>query len=278
MNIRVERIKLKRLGQKVWQFRDCEPKRVELAVLDYLASKGWRGYFTEHFDYNTTILCMMLWCNRESYYKEKRKTSEIFKSSRPAWYAFNYASDGFFFNKHKFSHKNLMEHATSFSEEVIPRILEVWKDRKIKSPIFGKAYLKPRSANELSEEFLVSYFKARGGLQYYLDYINYAYNSDLQQLKRRARDLDNLILSKYDYNDPLRNLLNMNDGNFLCIWKSKPPKYSSLEKWIVDITDYDGDVEDDEDDDHDDGDHDYHSSGLLFRPNVHVSDTSATHV
>ncbi|WP_375571376.1 hypothetical protein ABWH93_01710 [Seohaeicola saemankumensis] len=54
--INVERIALRRLEKKVWQFENCEPKRVELAVLDYLMAKGWQGYFSEHFDFDQTIL------------------------------------------------------------------------------------------------------------------------------------------------------------------------------------------------------------------------------
>lgn len=46
-----EIICLKRLGRKLWQHEDNSPKRVELAVLDYYRSKGWKGYFTEHYDY-----------------------------------------------------------------------------------------------------------------------------------------------------------------------------------------------------------------------------------
>lgn len=236
MSIHVERIKLKRLGPKVWQFRDCEPKRVELAVLDSLISKGWQGYFTEHFDYDSTIFCMMCWCNRDSYFKEKRKTSEIFKHRDSLWYAFNHASDGFFdFNNHKFSHGDLMAHASSFSEEMISKILQAWQERSLKSPVVGLAYLSSRSACELDANKLISFYRARGGLKYYLDYINYFYSYEIQELKERSKILDIRLKEKYGYDAPLRNLLNENDGNFLRIYKNNPPQPVALQKWITEI-------------------------------------------
>ena len=50
-----DRIFLKRLDRKLWRFGSASPKRVELAVLDYYKSKGWEGYFTEHYDYFSII-------------------------------------------------------------------------------------------------------------------------------------------------------------------------------------------------------------------------------
>lgn len=239
MSVRVEHLRLKRLGQKVWQFKDCEPKRVELAVLDYLKSKGWQGYFTEHFDYDNTLLFMMCWCNRDSYFSEKRKTSEIFKQGDPLWYAFNHASDGFFnFKKHKFSHSNIISYVSSFSEDMILRILLKWQEHDLKGPAVGRGYYHPRSASELDPESLISFYQARGGLDYYLDYIKYFYTPELQALKKRARELDKNLKEKYGYDAPLRNLLIENDGNFLAVYKNQPPKSSALNKWIEKISEH----------------------------------------
>ena len=47
VSIDIEHIALKRLKKKLWQYGDCDPKRVELAVLDYLVSHGWQGYYTK---------------------------------------------------------------------------------------------------------------------------------------------------------------------------------------------------------------------------------------
>lgn len=236
MDIRVEHLQLKRLEQKIWQFKDYEPKRVELAVLDYLNSEGWHGYFTEHFDYDKTLLCMMCWCNRDSYFNEKRKTSEIFKHKDSLWYAFNHASDGFFdFNRHKFSHSDLLAHASNFSEDKISSILQVWRDRNLKSAVVGRSYLDSRPAGELDANKLISFYQARGGLKYYFDYINYFYDREIQELKNSARILDGLLKEKYGHDAPIRNLLIKNDGNYLRIYKKDPPQPAALKKWIEEI-------------------------------------------
>jgi hypothetical protein len=44
VSIDIEHIALKRLKKKLWQYEGRDPKRVELAVLDYLVSHGWQGY------------------------------------------------------------------------------------------------------------------------------------------------------------------------------------------------------------------------------------------
>ena len=70
---KTETITLKRHDKKKWQYEDCEVTRVEWAVIDYLKTKGWKGYFTEHFNFDNPILVVMCWCNHDKFLKEKRK-------------------------------------------------------------------------------------------------------------------------------------------------------------------------------------------------------------
>ena len=233
VSIDIEHIALKRLGKKLWQYEDRDPKRVELAVLDYLVSHGWQGYFTEQFDYDRTILIMMLWCNRESYFKEKRKSLAV---NNPKL-VFNFAADGYWqTNNHKFSHADLIGHATNFSEEMIPKILQTWQDRGVKSFAVGRAYLTPRPAEELSADTLVSFYNARGGLQYYLSFLEHFASAELQQLKNQCRILDNALKDKTGHDCPLQRLLDTADTILTIKRSGFKPTDASIQNWINKIT------------------------------------------
>ena len=41
--MKVEEVTLRRLDRKLWQFQNCKPTRVELAVLDAYKNLGWRS-------------------------------------------------------------------------------------------------------------------------------------------------------------------------------------------------------------------------------------------
>ena len=236
MSIVFERIKLKRLDRKLWQYEDQEPKRVELAVLDYLSARGWQGYFSEHFDFIETLLCMMCWCNRESYFEEKRKSLRISGIDE----AFDFATDGYWpFEQHKFSHSDLMENAHSFQKEKIPRILETWIERGVKSPVVGKAYLKDRPATELSAEKLMSFFIAQGGLDYFIDFLEHFHCEARQRLKHRRKTLDVKIKAEYGYNSSLRNMLEK-AGVHLRIYKDTDvaPTALAIRNWIKKIAEF----------------------------------------
>ena len=234
--INVERIALRRLEKKLWQFEDCEPKRVELAVLDYLMTKGWRGYFSEHFDFDQTILVMMCWCNRVGYFEEKRK-SLPYENVRDF---FNFASDGFWeLDRHKLSHSCLMANAESFSADNIPEIIEIWKKRDVKGGAVGSPYYRgkrsysPRPATDLSSDILVSFFNARGGRQYYLDYLNCFHSAEFQILKNRRRILDQKIYEVLGGLDPLRDILRVS-GTYLQALSPLGwvPTDGSISQWI----------------------------------------------
>lgn len=229
MTRRVEKITLKRLGKKLWQYAEKEPKRIELATLDYLIEQGWRGYFSEYFNYDHTLLIMMCWCNRESYFQEKRKSLRV-ESIKDA---FNSASDGYWSHyTHKLSHADLMHNARTFSEDMIPRILDHWQTRGVKSTAVGFAHLKPRSADELNAEDLVSFYNARGGLQYFIDYLEYFHGAECQQLKSRARNIHQIFtISSCEYN------LISRVGGYLGIHGkiNPPPTPENIQDWIDDI-------------------------------------------
>ena len=194
-------IYLKRLDQKVWQFKDNAPTRVELAVLEYLKDQGFSGYFTEHFNYENTLLGMMCWCNRDSYFTEKRKSLAVNRISD----AFDYAQDGFYtsppFKTHKFYHSDLFHNAEMFTSEKIKEILTVWQRKNVKSDFCGRRYLKPRPASDLSADELISFYYAKGGKDYFLSYLEHFFNSEVQALKKRSRDSIELL-----YQNPSDNL------------------------------------------------------------------------
>ena len=196
VSIDIEHLALKRLDKKLWQYENNKPKRVELAVLDYLQKKGWQGYFSEDCDYDQIILCMMCWCNRESYFKEKRKSLRVESLNK----AFDLASDGYWqSDRHKFSHADLINHARNFEEDAIPRILNTWRQRGIKSHLVWQKYTRKRmileyrypknqSTYEIQPDRLIYFFKARGGLHYYLNYLDHVQSVNFQKLKERARN------------------------------------------------------------------------------------------
>lgn len=212
MSYAIEDIFLKRYDRKLWAFNDTEPtdiatpisapKRVELAVLDYLSSQGWEGYFTEYFDYDRTLLYMMCCCNCDNYLNDKRQSLK-FTSAEDA---FDHALDGRW-GLSKFTHARLIENATNFSEDMIKKILSVWQVRNVKSIVVGNAYFDVRSANELNHESLQSFYKARGGLQFYLEHLEYFHSAELQSFKYRYRELDKKIRNTHEYGSPIRKLM-----------------------------------------------------------------------
>ncbi|AGI67244.1 hypothetical protein OAN307_c15710 [Octadecabacter antarcticus 307] len=225
MTYQTETIALKRLDKKLWQYKDCTPTRVELAVLDYLKELGWHGYFTEHFYYDQTLMCMMCWCNRDSYFAEKRKSLAI-KNLGDVFYS---AKDGFWgVDSHKLYHRELMENARRFTEESIPKILATWQKRGVKSNIVGRAYLKPRSAAELDAESLISFYRARGGLDYFISYLKAFFPDERQLLLYRAQQ--NFRAMKESHGDMM---LSQEAGFFLDVFNSANPR--TIEEWMSDI-------------------------------------------
>ena len=238
----VEYIALKRLGKKLWQFGECDPKRVELAVLDYLKSKGWQGYFTEHFDYDKTILIMMCWCNSIQYFKEKRRLLRYHNPND----IFNFASDGYWdLDRHKFSHREIINNAENFSCEMIPEILKIWKERGVKGLAVGSPYHRrtsaSRPATDLNADTLVSFYKARGGLQYYMSYLNCFHNAEFQKLRNRRRILDQKIYASSENTFLLRDTLRVSATYLQAIsplgWT---PENASIAHWIKNIDEMEG--------------------------------------
>lgn len=238
-SIKIEDIFLRRIERKLWQFDDSPPKRVELAVLDYLQVQGWKGYFSEHFDFDRTILIMMCWCNRQSYFDDKRKSLP----HRNLNDYFNFATDGFWdHGKHKLSRANLIQNAESFSVEVIPRILDSWQKRGVKGLAVGSPYYtnqgaKSRPATDLDSELLASFFKARGGLGYYLDYLKTFHGLESQTLKNRRRLLNRKIMEAYSDDVPLDLSLVLGNGLFFQLNPSpdnhRPDK--SINSWVEEV-------------------------------------------
>ena len=123
MNYMTQDIVLKRHGKKLWQFGQKPPARVELAVLDYFLSEGWNGYFTEHFDYDETLIFMMCWPDHE------KIGSVTYLGIPDVHYLFYRANDGFIRDEKKvnFSRADLLNNAKTFQKTDIPRILALWK-------------------------------------------------------------------------------------------------------------------------------------------------------
>lgn len=239
VSVVVEHISLKRLKKKLWQYEDHKPKRVELAVMDYLRAKGWQGYFTEHFDFDQIILIMMCWCNRPGYFKETRKLLPYYTIKD----YFDYAADGFWdFGNHKLSYKHLIQNATTFSIKSIPIIYDALQKRGVKSLAIG--YPDDKNVNSISQaatdfnaEILISFFEARGGLQYYLDYLNCFYRSELQELKNRCRLLNHKI-KEVNGSFALRELT-LTVGSYLQVVSAldKEQKDKGISLWIDQIHD-----------------------------------------
>jgi len=229
MTFETESIELQRHGRKLWQYKDSNPTRVELAVLDYLKDHGWRGYFTEHFDYDQTLLCMMCWCNSERYFAEKRKSLAI-KSLHSA---FHYAPDGFWrFDCHKVSQQELIENAKGFDASKIAPILEAWQHRGVKSDIVGRAYLKPRHASELNADYLVSFYLARGDQPCFTNYLQTFFPEVKRSLLTRAGNCMNAAAECRD--DPsLRHLIGlaMKSSSHLGVTRKAEP----IDAWIDEI-------------------------------------------
>ena len=239
-SIKIEDIFLRRIERKLWQFGNSPPKRVELAVLDYLQIQGWKGYFSEHFDFDRTILIMMCWCNRQSYFDDKRRSLPHENLND----YFNFATDGFWnHGLHKLSQANLIQNAENFSVEVIPKILESWQKRGVKglavgSPYFSKRDSKSRHATDLDAELLASFFKARGGLEYYLDYLKHFHGTESQKLKNRRKLLDRKIRKAYNDDIPRELSLVLLDGTYFQIDPS-PDNHvrgKNISSWIGEIS------------------------------------------
>jgi hypothetical protein len=153
---------------------------------------------------------------------------------------FNFAADGYWrHDNHKFSYADLIGHATNFSEEMIPKILQTWKDRGVKSFVVGRAYLTPRLAEELNADTLVSFYNARGGLQYYLSFLKHFASAELQQLKNRCRILHNEMVNQRGNDCSLRGFMTPT-GAILSIYCSDfIPTDVSIQSWIDTITEQD---------------------------------------
>lgn len=186
MDHHVESISLDRLDKKLWRFKDQEPKRVELAVLDFLRSEGWNGYFTEHFAFDETIFMMMCWGDHSKI--GTTKWLDIPSASR----LFSRASDGFNVDEKKvnFSRHTLLENAKRFNESDIPKIIDLWSQKeRFKAKFIGTSYLKYRHASELKSEEILGYFRACGGREYFLDLIDRRFPEGFQNLSKKAREV-----------------------------------------------------------------------------------------
>lgn len=195
MSFEVQNIKLRRFDKKLWQFKEQEPKRVELAVLDYLTEKGWNGYFTEHFDYDETLIFMMCWSDYS------KKATKSYLSCGSVHKLFYNASDGFCRdNKSRtFSRLDLIENAKCFKREDIRKTLEIWQSMpKLKENFIGRAYLKSRHASELSVDHLISYYEAVGGKEYMVDKILRRFPARFQELLSQARSLTEEVRGRDD--------------------------------------------------------------------------------
>lgn len=201
--MKVEDLFLKRLDKKLWQYRNYEPTRVELAVLDAYKNLGWRGYFTEHFNYDETLIFMMCWPNH------KRIGSTTYLGIPDVHRLFHRASDGFMQDEKtvSFSRRDLIDNAKNFHDSDIPTILELWQAKpRFKKPFIGKAYLKSRHASELCAEDLVSYYNAIGGKEHYVTYLEERFPENLQVLSSRARKLTEEVRARSDLG-PMPNLM-----------------------------------------------------------------------
>ena len=191
----VEELPLKRLDKKLWQYRHCTPTRVELAVLDVYKNHGWRGYFTEHFNFDETLIFMMCWPDH------RRIGSTKYLGISDVHLLFHRARDGFIQDEKQvnFSRSDLINNAKEFQEADIPKILELWQSKpRFKEEFIGKAYLKSRHASELCADDLTSYYKAIGGKEHYSEYLEKRFPENLQILSSRARALTEEVRSRSD--------------------------------------------------------------------------------
>lgn len=223
--IKYEDINLKRIGPKLWQFRDNEPKRVELAVLDYLSESGWHGYFTEHFDYDETLIFMMCWPDH------KKIGSVTYLGISDVHQLFYRASDGFMQDEKKvnFSRADLLQNAKNFNEEDISKILNLWQSKpNFKKGFIGRAYLKSRHASELNAEILQSYFAAAGGIRFFIDYLERRFPQHLHEMFFKARLLTEEVRKRGDLG-PMPNLMDscMSFWNITNAARSPVGKYMS---------------------------------------------------
>ena len=201
--MKVEEVTLKRLDKKLWQHLNYEPKRVELAVLDSYKDRGWRGYFTEHFNYDETLILMMCWPDH------KKIGSTTYLGIPDVHHLFHRARDGFMQDEKSvnFSRRDLIENAKTFQVSDIPNILKLWQAKpRFKKPFIGKAHLKSRHASELCAGDLVSYYNAIGGKGYYVNYLEDRFPENLQILSSRARKLTEEVRARSDLG-PTPNLM-----------------------------------------------------------------------
>lgn len=206
MDYKEETLPLKRVDNKKWQFGDLSPKRVELAVLDYLKSEGWHGYFSEHFDFDHTLAVMMCFCNSDWYINGEVEPRDFDMPGgitadlpiRTIDCVFLFSKDGYFdFDTHHFLYEDLIGNAKSFCQDDIPKILKIWKDRNVSAPFIGMAHCSTRHASEIDEEALVSYFSARGGTPYFLDIIQRRFPKARQELLNWAKVLSKKLQSTW---------------------------------------------------------------------------------
>ena len=195
MSFELQSIKLRRLDKKVWQFKDYEPKRVELAVLDFLTEQGWNGYFTEHFDYDETLIFMMCW-------PDHNKIGSVTYLDIPeVHHLFYRANDGFIRDEKTvmFSRADLLNNAKNFRKSDISKILALWRAKpRFKKPFIGRTGLKYRHASELSVDHLISYYDAVGGKEYIIDNIEKRFPARFQELLSQARSLTEEVRGRND--------------------------------------------------------------------------------
>lgn len=223
--MKVEECFLSRFGKKLWQYRDFEPTRVELAVLDKYKDLGWRGYFTEHFNYDETLIFMMCWPDHN------RIGSTTYLGIPDVHHLFYKASDGFMQDEKTvdFSRCDLIDNAKNFQDSDIPNILELWQAKpRFKKPFIGKAHLQSRHASELCAEDLISYYNAIGGKEYYIKHLQERFPKNLQLLLSRARKLTEDVRARSDLG-PMPNLMDscMAFWNITNAARYPPRKYMS---------------------------------------------------
>ena len=184
---------------------------------------------------------MMCWCNRKSYFEDKRKSLPHGNLND----YFNFATDGWWrLGSHKLSQASLIKNAESFSVEVIPKILDTWQKRGVKglavgSPYYRKRGSQSRPATDLDAEILASFFKARGGVEYYLDYLKTFHSPVSQNLKNRGRLLYEKIREAYIDDVPHELDRVLYNGFFILL---NPSRYihsreEKISSWIVELQD-----------------------------------------
>jgi len=245
MRYREMTLGLKRIDKKKWQYADCHPTRVELAALDYLRAEGWRGYFSEYFDFDHTLLVMMCFCNHDWYIYGKAEPRDFDMPHgrtpdlpiRTIDDAFLHARDGYWdFDEHHLYYRDLIENARSFDERKISLILGLWQERRVKSSFVGMAGYSPRDARELHEEDLISYFRARGGIDYFLDLIDSRYPARRQELLGRTRRLAAQLVESDDFEQEggVRELI-QEAGYYLGVLRSAR-EMPAVDTWIEEIS------------------------------------------